>query len=80
MLDAVKRGDTVVTTGGIIGKVVRVANDGELRIEIAENVQVRMLKNGIADVRGKGEPVKDKEPAKTGTQSGGDSGGEQPSA
>jgi preprotein translocase subunit YajC len=75
-LDAIKRGDTVVTTGGIVGKVVRVANDGELRVEIAENVQVRMLKSGVADVRGKTEPVK----AKAETQSGGDTGGEQSGA
>lgn len=72
MLDAVKRGDTIVTTGGIIGKVIRVANDGELRVEIAENVQVRMLKSGIADVRGRGEPIKEK--AKAETPASGDGG------
>ena len=60
MIDAVKRGDTVVTSGGIIGKVIRVGADGELRVEIADNVQVRLLKGSISDVRGKGEPVKEK--------------------
>ncbi|ADP69968.1 preprotein translocase, YajC subunit [Rhodomicrobium vannielii ATCC 17100] len=58
MLDAVKRGDTVVTAGGIIGKVTRIGADGELKIEIADGVQVRVLKSTITDVRGKGEPVK----------------------
>jgi preprotein translocase subunit YajC len=60
MIEAVKRGDTVVTSGGIIGKVVRVGNDGELRVEIADGVQVRVLKGTISDVRTKGEPIKDK--------------------
>ncbi len=78
MIDAVKRGDTVITSGGIIGKVVRVGADGELRVEIADNVQVRMLRSGITDVRGKGEPVKDKTRAET--QTGGDASGTQPGA
>jgi preprotein translocase subunit YajC len=60
MIDAVKRGDTVVTSGGIIGKVVRVGADGELRVEIADGVQVRLQKGSISDVRGKAEPVKEK--------------------
>src|SRR5215471_2712236 len=60
MIDAVKRGDTVVTTGGIIGKVIRVGQDGELRVEIADNVQIRLTKGSVTDVRGRGEPVKDK--------------------
>jgi len=58
LLDSVKRGDTVVTAGGIIGKVVRIGNEGELKVEIADGVQVRVLKATITDVRGKGEPVK----------------------
>jgi len=81
MIDAVKRGDTVVTSGGIIGEVVRVAADGELRVKIAENCQVRVLKGAITEVRGKGEPIKEKvEKAKAGTQPGGDGNGTQPSA
>ncbi len=60
MINAVKRGDTVVTSGGIIGKVVRVAADGELRVEIADGVQVRVVKGTLTDVRGKGEPIKEK--------------------
>ncbi len=59
MIDAVKRGDTVVTSGGIIGKVIRVA-EGELRVEVADGVQIRLVKGSITEVRGKGEPVKEK--------------------
>ena len=62
MIEGVKRGDTVVTTGGIIGKVVRVA-EGELRVEVADGVQVRLVKGSISEVRGKGEPVKEKSKA-----------------
>jgi preprotein translocase subunit YajC len=60
MIGAVKRGDTVVTAGGIIGKVVKVGTDNEIRVEIAEGVQVRVLKGTLTDVRGRGEPVKEK--------------------
>ncbi len=59
MIDAVKRGDTIVTSGGIIGKVIRVA-EGELRVEVADGVQIRLVKGSISEVRGKGEPVKEK--------------------
>jgi preprotein translocase subunit YajC len=55
MVAAVKRGDTVVTAGGLIGKVSKVKDDGEVLIEIAENVQVRVLKNTLTEVRSKGE-------------------------
>ncbi len=77
MIDAVKRGDTVVTAGGIVGKVVRVGTDGEVRLEIAEGVQVRVLKGTLTEVRGRGEPVKDKAKAET---AGDDSSGTQPNA
>lgn len=58
MIKAVRRGDTVVTTGGIVGKVTKVVDDGELEVEIADNVRVRLVKGMIAEVRTKGEPVK----------------------
>ena len=41
MLTAIRRGDTVVTTGGIVGKVTKVVDDNELEVEIAEGVKVR---------------------------------------
>ena len=58
MISKATRGDTVVTHGGLIGKVMRVVDDNELQVEIGENVKVRVLRQGIADVRAKGEPVK----------------------
>jgi preprotein translocase subunit YajC len=58
-IDAVRRGDTVVTSGGILGKVVKApaADDPEVVVEIADNVQVRVLKATLSDVRAKGELV-----------------------
>ena len=58
MVKAVRRGDTVVSSGGIIGRVTRVTEDPEIEIEIADNVRVKLLRTMIADVRAKGEPVK----------------------
>lgn len=59
MIANVKRGDTVVTSSGIIGKVTRVKDDNEVEVEIADNTRVRMVKAMIADVRAKGEVAKD---------------------
>lgn len=58
MIKSVRRGDQVVMTGGLIGKVVKVSDDLELELEIADNVRVRVSRSAIADVRSKGEPVK----------------------
>ncbi len=59
MVNNVRRGDTVVTTGGIIGKVTRAAEDAaELEVEIADGVKVKLVRGMIAEVRTKGEPVK----------------------
>lgn len=59
MIKNVRRGDTVVTSGGIIAKVTKVADDStELEAEIAEGVRVKLVKGMITDVRAKGEPVK----------------------
>jgi preprotein translocase subunit YajC len=58
MLKKVAKGDTVVTSGGLIGKVIKVVDDGELQVEVGENVKVRVLRTGIAEVRARGEPVK----------------------
>ena len=59
MVAAVKRGDTVVTAGGLIGKVSKVVDENEMQIELAEGVKVRAVRGMIAEVRAKGEPVKD---------------------
>jgi preprotein translocase subunit YajC len=55
----VRRGDTVVTTGGLIGKVAKVVDEGELQLDLAEGVRVRVVRGMISEVRAKGEPVKD---------------------
>ncbi len=58
VLKKISRGDTVITVGGLVGKVTKVVDDNELQVEIGENVKVRVLRSGISDVRAKGEPVK----------------------
>ncbi|MEN8832754.1 MAG: preprotein translocase subunit YajC [Pacificibacter sp.] len=57
MIDAVRRGDQVVTAGGLMGKVTKVKEDGELEVEIAEGVKVRVLKGTLANVISKTEPA-----------------------
>ena len=57
MLDALRRGDAVLTQGGIIGKVVQLREDGEVEVEIAANVKVRVLKSTILQVLSKTEPA-----------------------
>lgn len=59
MLNAIRRGDTVVTEGGLIGRVTKVVGDanGEVEVEIAENTRVRVLRSKILTVEVKGEPV-----------------------
>ncbi|MCB1372508.1 MAG: preprotein translocase subunit YajC [Rhodobacteraceae bacterium] len=56
MIDALRRGDQVVTAGGLIGKVVKVA-EGEAEIELAPNVKVRVVKGTISQVTSKTEPA-----------------------
>lgn len=54
-----RRGDTVITNGGITGKISKVVDDNEIEVEIAEGVRVRVIRGMVADVRAKGEPAKD---------------------
>ena len=58
MVAALRRGDQVVTQGGIIGKVSKVKEDQEIELEIAENVKVRVVRNTVAQVLNKTEPTK----------------------
>jgi preprotein translocase subunit YajC len=59
MINNVRRGDTVVTSGGIVGKVTRVFEEAnELEVEIADGVKVKLVRGMISEVRTKGEPVK----------------------
>ena len=59
MVKNVRRGDTVVTNGGLIGKVTKVIDDDQIEIEIADDVRIRQMRQMVSDVRAKGEPVKD---------------------
>jgi preprotein translocase subunit YajC len=65
MVQGARRGDVVVTSGGLIGKITKSTDDTEIELEIAPNVRVRVARSGIAEVRSKGEPVKDVPAAKT---------------
>jgi len=57
MVGALRRGDQVVTQGGLIGKVVKVKDDNEVEVELAEGVKVRVVKSTIATVVSKTEPA-----------------------
>ena len=59
MVKNVRRGDTVVTNGGVVGKVTKVIDDNEIEVEIADEVRIRQMRAMLTDVRAKGEPVKD---------------------
>lgn len=59
MLGAVRRGDKVVTGGGIIGTVTKVIDDNEVSVEIADGVKVRVQRGLISSVLSKTEPVKE---------------------
>ena len=58
MLAGVKRGDRVVTGGGIVGLVTKVISDNEIQVEIAEGVRVRLVKQTITDILARGESVR----------------------
>ncbi len=57
MLDSLRRGDRVVTNGGLIGTIVKIASDREVQVEIAEDVKVRVVRAMISDVLAKTEPA-----------------------
>ena len=58
MVKNVRRGDWVVTSGGIVAKVTKVTEDPEIEVEIADGVRVKLVRQMISEVRTKGEPVK----------------------
>jgi preprotein translocase subunit YajC len=68
MLDALRRGDRVVTGGGIIGTVARVDNPEEVVVEIAENVRVRVVRSTITSVLAKPDPAAAREAARQKTE------------
>ena len=58
MVDAVRRGDQVITQGGIIGKITKVKEGEEVEVEIAANVKVMVIKSTLVNVINKSEPAK----------------------
>ena len=59
MLTNLRRGDSIVTSGGLIGKITKVVDEREIELEIAPNTRVRVLRSMISDVNAKTEPVKE---------------------
>ncbi|MBO6503880.1 MAG: preprotein translocase subunit YajC [Kordiimonadaceae bacterium] len=59
MVNNVRRGDTVVTAGGLVGKVAKVKDDdAEIEVDFGEGIRMRVIKSTLSDVRVKGEPAK----------------------
>ena len=54
-----RRGDTVITSGGLVGKVTKVVDEEQIEVEIADGVRVRQVRSMVSGVRAKGEPVRD---------------------
>ena len=59
MVEGLRRGDQVVTAGGIVGKVTKVREDGEVEVDIADGVKVRIVSQTITAVVSKSEPAKE---------------------
>jgi preprotein translocase subunit YajC len=59
LIKNLRRGDTVVTSGGLVGKVTKVVDEDQIEVEIADGVRVRQVRSMVSGVRAKGEPVKD---------------------
>jgi preprotein translocase subunit YajC len=59
MIQSLRRGDTVITSGGLIGRVTKVVDDDQIEVEIADGVRVRQMRGMVTEVRAKGEPVKE---------------------
>lgn len=78
LIEAVRRGDRVVTAGGIMGQVTKVINDGEVQVEIAEGVRVRIVRATITDVLAKPEPADKSKSGDGAAQAANDDAAEKP--
>ena len=58
LISAVKRGDRIVTIGGVLGTVTKVVDNNELQLEIADGVRIRILRSSVSDVVNRSEPAK----------------------
>ena len=68
MVKNLRRGDSVITSGGTVGKVTKVVDDDQIEIEIAQGVRVRQMRSMVTEVRAKGEPVADDAAASSGAK------------
>jgi preprotein translocase subunit YajC len=59
MVKNLRRGDTVISSGGLVGKVTKLVDDDQVEVEISDGVRVRQMRSMVSEVRAKGEPVKD---------------------
>ncbi|WP_138379731.1 preprotein translocase subunit YajC [Luteithermobacter gelatinilyticus] len=59
MIENLRRGDVIVTSGGIIGKITKIVDDNEVEAEIASGVRIRLIRNMISTVQGKTSPAND---------------------
>jgi preprotein translocase subunit YajC len=59
MVKGLRRGDTVVTNGGLLGKVTKVVDDDQIEVEISDGVRVRQMRSMVSEVRSKSEPIKE---------------------
>jgi preprotein translocase subunit YajC len=59
MVTSLRRGDTIVTSGGLVGKISKVVDDAEVELQLADGIRVRQMRQMVAEVRAKGEPRED---------------------
>lgn len=59
MVSNLRRGDTIITAGGMVGKVTKIIDDDHVEMEITDGVRVRQVRGMVSDVRARGEPAKD---------------------
>ena len=59
MVKNLRRGDTIVTSGGLVGKVTKVVDDDQVELEIGDGIRIRQMRQMITTVRAKGEPAKE---------------------
>jgi preprotein translocase subunit YajC len=59
MVKNVRRGDTIITSGGLVGKVTKVIDDDTVEFEVADGIRARQMRQMITGVRAKGEPLND---------------------
>ncbi len=79
MVANLRRGDRIVTGGGLVGSVTKVVDDNEIQVEIAEGVKVRVMRNSVQQVMNKSEPADKSQGGggKTAANDGGGQGGVQ---